>query len=65
MSSVGANKLASSIAISDRRLHAGMVDLDPKLLYECQVSKISAMICVHVSVCVCVCYLRVCVSVCV
>ena len=29
MSSVGANELASSIAISDRKLHAGMVDLDP------------------------------------
>ena len=29
MSSVEANKLASSIAISDRKLHAGMVDLDP------------------------------------
>ena len=46
MSSVGANKLASSIAISDQKLHAGMVDLDPtrpKLLYGCRVSKISAI----------------------
>ena len=29
LSSVGANKLASSNAISDRKLHSGMVDLDP------------------------------------
>ena len=28
MSSVGANELASSITISDRKLHAGMVHLD-------------------------------------
>ena len=29
MNSVGANELASSITISDRKLPAGMVDLDP------------------------------------
>ena len=29
MSSLGANELTSSIAISDRKLHAGMVDQDP------------------------------------
>ena len=41
MSSVGANDLTSSIVISDRKLHAGMVDLDPtgpKQLYECMPS---------------------------
>ena len=43
MNSVGANELARSIAISDRKLHVGMVDLDPKLLYGCRVSKRSAI----------------------